>query len=371
MTDEARERRILHIVSALDKGGVEKMLQNYQSRMSEEIIFDFVTHRDNGPTGKWFQDRGSRIYKTAARRKHPIVSAIQAFGIIRKNHYNVVWLHGGVEICPELLACVLAGARIRFVHAHECRSADTFMGRISGWTIKFFTDKFASCRLACSRKAGELQYGEKPFRIIYNAIDLERYSFDPHKRDRVRNNLNLGERLTVGHIGRCVPEKNQIFLIEIFSEILKLQPDTVFIFVGDGKDKTQVLQAIDNYGLREHMIILNDYEDIPELMCAMDVFLLPSIREGLGLVLIEAQANGLACLASECVPEEARVTELLTIMESSASAGYWAEQAVAQGRRGHRPQIGSEMKESRYDIDKEAIYLMDWLRENCSVDEAG
>ena len=162
---------------------------------------------------------------------------------------------------------------------------------------------------ACSKAAGEFYYGKEAVdsgkvKIIPNAINLEKYKFNEATRNKVRKELNIEDKFVIGHIGRMAPQKNQKFLLKIFSEVKKEKNNAILLMIGDGLLKSEIQKEINKLNIKDSVLLLGVRDDIPQLLMAMDVFVLPSLFEGLGIVAVEAQAVGLKCILSNRVPRE-------------------------------------------------------------------
>ena len=178
----------------------------------------------------------------------------------------------------------------------------------------------------------------------------------------IHNELNLGEQLVIGHVGRFNPQKNHPFLLEIFSALLKKEPSAVLLLVGGGEDLPKIQAKAQTLGIAENIRFLGVRSDVADLMQAMDVFVFPSLYEGLPVTMVEAQASGLPCLISDKVPEECIITEgLVDVMPLSASADAWAEK-VLKKRKCSRTDHSEEVAAHGFDIEAEALKLQEFYQ---------
>ena len=186
--------------------------------------------------------------------------------------------------------------------------------------LRPFSKKYATDYFACSELAGRWLFGDKTFEqgkvtIINNAIDLDKFKYDEKVRKEKRKELNINDdTLVVGHIGRFVAQKNHTFLIDIFSELHKKEKNSILLLIGQGPLIGEIKQKVETLGISDSVKFLGQRDDVNELYNAMDLFLFPSLYEGLGMVLIEAQANGLPCIASTEVPKNARVSKKISFV---------------------------------------------------------
>ena len=277
-----------------------------------------------------YSDPGSRV-----------LANIFAFArLIKQNHYDVVHLN----VCHgvELLYCFWAWfyrVPVRIVH---CRNNDIGAGgRSRNFKIlchnvckRLFkncaTHKLANSDLAARwlYTAGDLQKGRVS--ILRNGIDARRYSFDPQIRDQMRRELNVEQKFVVGHVGHFNYQKNHEFLLSIFKEFLMIHPGSVLLLVGAGDNQKNIEVLAREYGIADQVIFYGVTNDIPKIMMAMDAFVFPSRFEGFGNVLMEAQACGLRCFASDSViPKSVQITENVTWINLDDSPEVWAEKIHA------------------------------------------
>lgn len=201
-------------------------------------------------------------------------------------------------------------------------------------------------------------------KIIKNAIDIEKYKFNEKIRNKVRKELNIQRKFVVGHIGRMMPQKNQIFLLEVFKKVRKFEPDAVLLMIGDGPLKPKLENKIDELKLKESIVLLGIRRDVPDILMAMDIFLLPSLYEGLGVVAIEAQTTGLPCVLSDVVTREVNLGNC-SFISLNETVDKWATR-ILDIRKGHIRRKGmiKEAKEFGYDIRSE-VQAIETLYLNC------
>ena len=187
---------------------------------------------------------------------------------------------------------------VRIAHSHSANQDKNLKYPIKLW-YKRAIPKYATCLFACGKDAGDWMFGGVPYQIINNAIDAAAYAYDTAKRADVRQALGLGDELVVGHVGRFNQPKNHPFLLEIFAALLKKEPDSVLLLVGGGEDMPKMQAKAKTLGIAEHVRFLGVRSDVAELMQAMDVFVFPSLYEGLPVTMVEAQAASLPCIISD------------------------------------------------------------------------
>ena len=205
-------------------------------------------------------------------------------------------------------------------------------------------------RLACSQEAGEWLYGKKKFEIIPNGIDFEKYKFDLEKRKLLRNKMKLEGKFVIGHIGRFSYEKNQAFLIDVFRKIKNKNADAKLVLTGDGEEKDAIQKKAKEYGINEDIHFLGNVNNVFELINVFDVFVFPSIYEGLPLTLLEVQANGLNAVISSQISNEVILTDLIQKIPLD-NIDVWIS-TIMQRRRGENLEKYNDiMLKSKFNID--------------------
>ena len=262
------------------------------------------------------------------------------------------------------------GVPVRICHAHNAPN---------GFDAKMIVRTYLKKRMMpylthlfmCGEASGKWLYGEKNksrFLMLNNAIDAVSYIYDLSKREEMRRHLGLADELVIGHVGRFNPQKNHSFLIDIFAALLKKEPNAVLLLVGGGEDMTKIQAKAQIMGIAEHVRFLGVRSDVADLMQAMDVFLFPSLYEGLGIALIEAQTAGLPCVVSDTIPHEAYLTDLVDSESLSAPAEKWAEKILAK-RAIPRTDRRAEIAAHGFDITTEAVKLQEFYlkayEQNC------
>ena len=226
--------------------------------------------------------------------------------------------------------------------------------------------RYATKLFACSEAAGKWMFKGTEFEVLYNAIDAQQYSYNEDVRNRVRKEFGIAkETLVIGHVGRFSPPKNHAFLIEIFCDIVRRQPDSKLLLVGDGILRKDIEKKCFDNAVWDKVIFTGLRGDVPDLLQAMDVFVFPSLFEGLGIVTIEAQASGLPCIISDKVPIECKITGgLVKQVKLEESAEYWALQLIESSNIERRNTL-NEIRKAGFDVKEnvkklEKIYLSLW-----------
>lgn len=306
--------KVLHVVSSLKTGGVEKLLYDlYEHVDRNDIEFSFITHNDPGMIEECLAKKNVKIYHLINRRKHPILSALEFFKFLSKNHFDIIHFHGNIEVLLEVIAAKLAGNNNLIIHSHNYKKNLSFLHKIIMHLTQKITVNFAKMCIGCSMAAGYYGFGNilhlNNYVTIYNGIELGKYKFNKDKRSLLRKNLKIeNNEFVIGTIGRFTKQKNQILLLKIIAAMKNHQNLKVLI-IGEGEDYYLLKKFVDDNCLNNIVSFLGIRDDVPDLLSCFDLFVLTSKYEGLPIVGIEAQASGLDCLFSDEITSEIKITE--------------------------------------------------------------
>lgn len=364
-------KRVLVFGLTYQVGGVESFVMTYYKNIDRsKIQFDFISFCENLAYREEFEKLGGKIYVFPSRNKHPIKNYKELEKFFIKNSKNYIAIH--LHLCDASNITALNLAKkykipIRIVHSHN---NSIMQGGVSGVlrniahnnnvtkVIKNSTDYFSCSKLAGSWFFGEDILDNPNHKIINNAIDTNKYIFDSQIRDEVVKELELEGKFVVGHVGRFHSQKNHIFLIDIFKELTKLNKNAILLLVGNGELLDEVKLYVKKLKLLSFVKFLNVRSDVNRLMQAMDIFLLPSLYEGFGIVLIEAQAAGLKCFASkEKIPMDTKCTDLIEYISLSNSPSEWAKLIFNSDLNYERKNMQEKIKDAGYDIKAQSLLL--------------
>ncbi len=322
-------------------GGLEVLLMQIMRRMDRQrFAFDILTQSQHRPHfADELHDLGVRLH-TGPPLSRPLAFARRFRQIIKNDGpFEALHCHLHRSAAPVLLLARMAGVPIRVVHSHnDLRERDAHLAtpqRLAHAAARAAIRHHATHHLAVSSRAAASLYGPDYRRLPRLTLLPPGIDFTPFQQavdpSPLRRQLRIPtDALVVGHVGRFAYAKNHPFLLEIAQTVLKNQPDAHFVFVGDGPDFHTIRRQIQERKLEHRVHLLGARTDVPELMNhVFDIFLFPSLHEGLGIVLIEAQAAGLPCLTADTIPDEARVIpELFHTYPLAASADDWAQELV-------------------------------------------
>lgn len=325
--------RVLHVVGQMNRGGTETLLMSLLRETNRaDFQYDFVEQTE-APCDydEEILALGSQIFRCPTIHLTNLRAYRRWWRDFFRQHPEYRIVHGHSRgSAPIYLDEANKAGRITIVHCHNNSFGFGVKGvirRVWQQPLKHLGDY----NFACSYDSGVSQFGKNgKFSLVRNGINAPHFAWDPAAREKVRQELGLSENLVLGNVARFEAQKNHAFLIDLFYEVQKLRPDARLMLVGGGSLEPEIRQQAEKLGILDKIIFTGVRSDVNELLQAMDVFVLPSHYEGLGIVNIEAQAAGLPCFVSaKVVPPEAKVTELLQYIPLEAGAKAWAEQIVA------------------------------------------
>jgi len=330
--------RILHVLGSLNRGGVETWLMHMLRHLDQDRFhFDFLVH-DDAPGAYDAEARsfGSRII--------PCIETKQPWNYARNFHhimqqygpYDVVHSHVHHYSGYVLRLAYKAAVPKRIAHSHndtlQAQQTSGLSRKLYFALMKRWIEQYSTARLAASHRAAQALFNlsapkqrENPVKIVFYGLDFAPFYGEVSPSD-IRSELGIPENAhVVGHVGRFDPQKNHAFILEIANRIISQHDTIYFLLIGDGILRATMQQKTREMGISEKVVFTGVRPDVPRLMRgAIDLFLLPSLFEGLGIVLVEAQAAGLTCLVSDVIPEEADVVpHLVERLSLQAPVEQW------------------------------------------------
>lgn len=356
--------RILQIGLSERMYGTENVVMNlYRNIDRKRYQFDFLIH--HGCRHPKYEEEiialGGHIYYQyfymKERSTQGYLSAYSFFEMhpeIQGVHYHVN--DYSLSQFRYVMAAFRRGLPVRVIHSHNSQLMEKvikiYLHRIAACVL---IRKYSSKLLACSKQAGRWNFGKMEFEILRNGIDTDRFTYDVAVREKMRKQYHLENRLVLGFAGRLHFQKNPEFLLKVLQAVNERCTRAVLVLLGEGELDGQLKREAKKEGLK-NVLFMGRVENVHEWFQAFDVFLLPSRFEGLGLVLIEAQASGLMCIASDYVPREAAVTGRMEYL-STADAGKWADAVLKTDFRYDRNRGRAEVIRAGYDIRHSAKRL--------------
>lgn len=336
--------RVLQVGMPSGCGGIEKYLMNYYETINtKKIQFDFLNIHDTELYyKKEIEQLGGKIYIVPNYTKKPFKYIRETVKLIKMKKYDVVHcnMNSAVYLYP-IIAAKVSGAKVIISHAHN-NSCEGRIKRAIHKINKQFIPVFANEFFACSVQAGKYFFSKRVvnsenFKVVKNTVDTQKFKIDSLARKKKREEFNIREEtFVIGHVGGFREQKNHIFLLQIFKEVLKKRPNSKMVLIGEGKLKTQIEIEIKMLGIEEQIILLGNRNDIHDIMQIFDVFVLPSLFEGFGIVLIEAQSSGIPCITTKQIPFETQVSEMFYRVDLNGKTEDWVEQILESSKKSKR-----------------------------------
>jgi glycosyltransferase involved in cell wall biosynthesis len=341
-------------------GGIEQVTYNYVSRIGNAcdgaIEFSFASMHGKIAYQEEYEKMGCKMFRLPDVKKNPVGCARGLFKIIRDEkidavHYNML---SAANIGPLLIARA-AGCKRVIAHAHNTGAVGLHK-RILHYINRIFIPYLATDLFSCSAAASRFMFGkDKNAALVRNAIDVKRFSYNLLSRTKVRDELGIDDDASViGHVGRFAEQKNHPFLIEVFRSIAQKDESAKLLLAGSGHAEPKIRGIVDRYGLADRVIFYGTSQNVHELYSAMDAFLFPSLFEGLGIVCIEAQCCGLCVVASDVIPKNIDIAELVKWRRLSDPPECWADAVIDGLRLRRRDDMSAVIGGAGYDIDIEA-----------------
>jgi len=353
--------KILYYIYGLNIGGAETFIYSVLSSIdNRKYHIDFALQSHNNRNTNLLslcQEKDAKIYYVPAFHGSIIKNIKETEQIISKGKYDLVHIHQNAMIN---IAPIIAGKKCGIpvaMHSHNSLSNAGVLGKvIHVVNRKIFASKVI--RLACGKEAGKWMFGKLDYKIISNAILLNRYKFSEEYRREIRKRHDiLSDTLVVGHIGRFVAAKNHDYILDVFKRIA-LNNDVRLILVGDGELKKHIFDRVHSEGLAEKVIFTGNVDDAYKYYSAFDVLLFPSIFEGLPFTIVEAQAAGLYCLVSTNVTKDVKLTDCVKYIELDSPAMVWEKEIYnCFNESKDRKKIGDKMIGTVYDVEQMILEL--------------
>lgn len=356
-------KRILCILSSLHAGGAETFLMKvYRALPPLEYQMDFVVSEENGIYTEEVLERGGHIWFVPMRSKNVIGAFFGIMSIVRENGYQSVLKIGDRSVSVvDLIAAKFGGARYLAMRSCNALTGLSITEKTVHAVLRPLLNWVANVKLAPSMLAAEFTFGKrqahKNVHLLHNGVDLSIFRYDAVARNSIREEFSLGEKLVVGHVGRFHKQKNHIFLLEVFRKIKDRRKDAVLLLVGTGERENDIRCRVKELGLESSVIFAGVRFNVPALLSAMDVFVFPSLHEGMPNTVIEAQATGLPCVIADTITREADITGLVSYLSLRQSWDAWASQALAC-IRDCREDTAQKFLDSGYDIQSVAENLI-------------
>lgn len=349
--------RILQVMAGMNRGGAETYVMNlYRNIDREKVQFDFILHTEKECAfNEEIRQLGGNIYSVPRYNGKNHLKYKQSWEHFFNDHNEHKIIHAHVRSTASIFLQIAKNHnRITISHSHNTSSGkgfEAFFKDVLQLPLRYTADYM----FACSQMAGEWLFGKKitkknNYKVWNNAIETEKYSWNIDTRIKVRAELKIPkDAFVIGHVGRFHEQKNHDFLIDIFKELKINRPNSFLLLVGEGALRDKIENKIDIYELRDSVILTGIRSDVPDILQAMDVFLFPSLHEGLPVTLIEAQAAGLPCVISNTITSEVAITKLIDFVALNENIKVWSNKVIEHSKM-KREITYNQIVEAGYDI---------------------
>lgn len=357
--------RVLHSVSNMDRAGIETMLMNYYRHMDHsKVQFDFLCNKKKpGAYDEEIKKLGGKIYQTPGLNPFKFFKYQRYMKELFSKHpeYKIIHVHNGALGIYALYAAKKSKIPYRIFHAHGASITLDLK-----WPLKMVCKSqllnYCNQNWTCGVEAAKYYFGRKNakqgnYSLVKNAIDVEKFTYSEAIRNKIREEYNLQGKIIIGHVGRFMTQKNHKFLIEVFARIIRLEEKAILVLLGDGELMDDIKEKVTELEITEKVLFIGNVGNVNEWYSVFDVFVLPSIWEGLPVVGIEAQAADLPCVFSSNVTNEIELSEKVNFLELEASVDAWARCIIEKSRDTARRDNTDLITKKNYNIHIEAEKL--------------
>lgn len=349
--------RVAHVMGKMNGGGVEQMVMNYHRHIDRSRVqFDLLVDEDSTlvPRAE-IESLGGRVIEVPPYQRLPRYMR-ELERLFRQERWPIVHSHINALSCFPLCSAKRADVPVRIAHSHSTGGQGEYVRNVAKRVLRTQANRYPTHRLACSLYAGEWLFGkDEKFEVMYNAIDLSRFSFNVEIRAQTRAELGLvGTDFVIGHVGRFMAQKNHRFLVDVLAELAVMRPESKLLLVGTGELRSSVEHWAAERKVADRVRFLGQRDDVGRLYQVFDAFVLPSLYEGLPVVAVEAQTAGLPCFLSDEITREVGVTDAVRFL-SIDNPAVWAN-ALCKVTPGERANVHS-IDFTDYDIGHAAQKL--------------
>lgn len=360
--------RILNLFTIMNRGGAETMVMNYYRKIDKtKVQFDFMVHRqERGAYDDEIEAMGGRIFRMCPIYPQNLFRYKRLLREFFDQHpeYKILHSHMSELGYFAFREAVRHHVPVRICHAHSSPNfaIETWKEKLKVLPREILARKIRKLTtdfFVCSKQAGDWLFGTNNtcrFVMMNNAVDVRRFCYNPDLALRKKKEMGWENKVVVGHVGRLIVPKNHVFLLSLFKQFHQIVPESILVLVGDGNQRNALMDKARQLGIDNCVHFLLTRTDIPELYNAFDVFVFPSLYEGLPVSLIEAQSSGLPCIMSDTISPQAKLLDTCKILSLSSGYDVWID-AMLTALKWKRKDTSSEIKQAGFDITTNAEWL--------------
>ena len=360
--------RILNLFTIMNRGGAETMVMNYYRAIDKsKIQFDFMVHRqERGAYDDEIEALGGRIFRMCPIYPQYLFRYQQMLKEFFDNHpeYQILHSHMSELGYFAFKEAIKHNVPVRICHAHSSPNfkIESFKEKLKVLPREILARgmrKLSTDFFVCSKIAGDWLFGKKnenKFIMMNNAVNASSFAYDKKTADKIKSEMKWKDKIVVGHVGRLIIPKNHTFLIDIFQQFHIKHPQSILVLVGDGDQRENICNKIKKLNLEDSIILLGFRSDTANLYKAFDIFVFPSLYEGLPVSLVEAQSAGLSCIVSNTISTQAQILSNYSILSLKDSPEIWVNE-IEKHLHDKRENTIVNIKKAKFDIYSNAEWL--------------
>lgn len=368
------KKKILILCGSLKIGGAEKVAQDIALHAPEdEFEFHYITFDPIvGEYEAALLERGCHIHRMDEPSHSYPKFLRELSALLKQEQFHVVHAHTMFSCGWMMLCARLAGVPVRISHAHSSlKTGKSLIKSLYETVMRILILTCSTDLVSCGIQAGNRLFGSHAFakrgQLLLNGLNVPEYRFREEIRESIRQDCNLKDAFVIGHVGHLSEVKNQSFLIRLMPRVLCKRPNARLLLLGDGEDKQMLEALVQSLGLEEKVTFTGNVRNVAEYLSAMDVFVFPSLYEGMPLSILEVQANGLPCVISDSVPEDVYLTDLIHPLSLDAPEDDWVGKILSVHRR-EPEQYNHQLLDSDFSIESVMRKLYTIYRTKSYVD---
>ena len=367
-------KKVLIVGLTENPGGIETVIMNYYRKIDKEKYqFDFLCTTEKIAYSNEIERFGGKIINIVGRTKDyfEYKKQIKEFFKLHGREYCAIWVNMcNITNLDYLKLAKKSGIKTRILHSHNSQNMYSKIVQVIHKLNKMFVKMYATDFWSCSEEAGKWFFydsirNSSKYIVIKNSIDTDKYKFDSNIRNEYRYNMKIDDKIVIGHVGRFQRQKNHEFLIDIFDKLVELNDNYVLLLIGDGEEKNKIEEKVNQLGLKEKVRFLGVRNDVDKLLQSMDAFVFPSLFEGFGLAILEAEATGIPIFATKgTIAPEVKISDNMYLVSLDDSPEKWAEIIDSKiGLKNNSDDVVKAIKEKGYDISTEVKKIEHFFEE--------
>lgn len=342
-----------------NKGGTETFIINVYNKLDKSRFKSyFIAYEEKIAYEEYLRESGAVVVHLTSRYESPVgfCSALRQF--FKGYRVDIIWAHKTtLSSCESLMIAKLYHVPVRIIHGHSSDNMGNSLTALLHSMNRVYIRHLTTEQFACSELAAKYFFGKHKAKIIRNALDLDQFRYNPEVREGIRETLGCSGKKVIGHVGRFGAEKNHAKLIRVFEKIHVRDDNTRLVLCGDGEERKNIEKLIRHYNLEGSVCLVGNVDNVNEILQGVDIFVMPSLFEGLPFALLEAQTCGLKCVVSDTVSRESDVLGWNEFLPLDASDEIWADAVLQVDLNYDREQGYKTMKDKGYGVEENIRFI--------------